>query len=61
MSRELMSFPIVYPVIFPVGLHRSASSGSGTDHFASERIATLPPCPTTRLAVALKKSSGRSA
>ncbi len=52
---------MVYPVIAPVELTSNVSSGSGTDHVASLRIRTVPPGPITRLPLALKKSSGRSA
>src|SRR5260370_37043742 len=58
MSRELISFQMVYPVIVPAGLISRVSSGSGTDHLESDRIRTALRGPTTRRPVALKKSSG---
>ena len=61
MSRELMSLPIVYPVIFPFADITSVSSGSGTFHFESLRIRTFAPVPTARYPGDLKNNSGRSA
>ena len=46
MSRELMSLPIVQPTSRPREFVTSASSGSGTFHFASRRMPTSPPVAT---------------
>ena len=44
----------------PDELTTNVSSGSGTSQVESLRMFTLAPCPTTRLAVALKNTSGLS-
>jgi len=61
MSRELMSLPMVKPMMFPEELMTSASSGSGTFHRASVRIPTGSPGDTTLSGSDLKKISGRGA
>ena len=53
MSRELMSLPIVQPTSRPREFVTSASSGSGTFHFASRRMPTSPPV-ATRLTVSVR-------
>ena len=61
ISRELISFPIVYPTISPAAFTTSVNSGSGTVHLASSRIRTVPLGPTTRHPAAFINNSGRAA
>ncbi len=61
MSRELMSLPMVYPMIAPLDVTARVSSGSGTFHRASRRMRTVWPDPRTRCGLALKNNSGRAA
>jgi len=61
MSRQDMSFPIVYPTICPRDEITSPSSGSGTIHFESSRSRSVCPVDRHRRTFALKKISGRGA